>query len=327
MAFHENVQDPIFPQALVFRLGGDYCECSLVEFSWRIGLYKTQEVMTPKFVMFLREATQVYENGASGLEFWNNTASVIFNSGVSPESNIRSPIYFLVHRFITFSMNHRRHEDKFMKQNLFFLWCILQPGVCCNIPHFLACFLADSAASPRPGSPICGGYFITRSAHSYGLVVPNITRSLTFMEGNNFTMGYLETLRVVRNYGSHWGLIEIDDEGDDGEQPGEQSEQQPQPRHQIRNVRGQGERGQPMHHPAPMREPNFGGDMAKYFYSLSLSVNWIGGTVENLVQHLHVEQPPHLGYHYPICSWLSEYRGQGGDGAGTSGAQDEEYDD
>lgn len=52
--------------------------------------------------------------------------------------------------------------------------------------------------------------------------------------------------------------------------------------------------------PAPIVGAEFGGDMTGYFDQLSLSVNWIGGTVENLVQHFQVEQPPHLGYHYPI---------------------------
>ena len=56
-------------------------------------------------------------------------------------------------------------------------------------------------------------------------------------------------------------------------------------------------------------------------------MNWISGTVENLVQHLHVEQPPHLGYHYPIFLKWSEYQSRGADGAGTSGAQEDEDDD
>ena len=53
MTFHENIQDPTYPQALVFCLGGEYRECSLVEFSWRMGLYEAHEAMTPEFVMFL----------------------------------------------------------------------------------------------------------------------------------------------------------------------------------------------------------------------------------------------------------------------------------
>ena len=127
------------------------------------------------------------------------------------------------------------------KKNVF-LWYILQPGVCCNIPYFLTRFLDGSAISSRLGSPICGSHFITRLARSYVLIVPEITRSLTCMEDNEFSMGYLETMRVVRNFGSHWGLVHTDDEGDHGEHPGAQSEQQPQPRPRRRNVQGRRER-------------------------------------------------------------------------------------
>ena len=81
-------------------------------------------------------------------------------------------------------------------------------------------------------SPICGRHFITRLARSYGLIVPGITRSLTCMEENKFTMGYLETMRVVRNYGTHWGILNDNDDGD--EQPTDQPEPQQRPRR--RNV-------------------------------------------------------------------------------------------
>ena len=97
-------------------------------------------------------------------------------------------------------------------------------------------------------------------------------------------MGYLETMRVVKNYGTHWGILRADDEEED---PADQPEPQPRPRR--RNVRGRGERGQPMYPPASMIGTPFGGDMAGYFDQLSLSVNWIGGTMENVVRHLGVE--------------------------------------
>ena len=150
-----------------------------------------QEAMTPEFAMFFREAARDYENRASRIALWNNIASGIFNFGLSPESSIRSRIHRLIHRFITFSINHKHHGDKVTKQNLFFLWCILQSGVCCNIPYFLARYLVDSAASPRPGSPICGGHFITHLSRSYGLIVPDLTRSSTCKAESDFTMGYL----------------------------------------------------------------------------------------------------------------------------------------
>ena len=130
-------------------------------------------------------------------------------------------------------------------------------------------------------------------------------------------------MKAVKNYGTHWGILEDNDDGD--EQPTDQPE--PQPRLRRRNVRGKGERGQPMHPPTSMVGAPFGGDMAGYFDQLSLSVNWIGGTMEIVVRHLGVEQPPHLGYHYPICPRWTKYGGRGGDGAGTSGTNAEEEDD
>ncbi|XP_023748846.1 uncharacterized protein LOC111897112 [Lactuca sativa] len=129
-----------------------------------------------------------------------------------------------------------------------------------------------------------------------------------------------------KNYGTHWGILrDDDDEEEEEEEPADQPEPQPQPRR--RNMRGRGERRQPMHPPASTVGPPFGSNMAGYFDQLSLSVNWIGGTMKNIVRHLGVEQPPHLGYHYPICPRWTEYGGRGGDGAGTSGANDEEEDD
>ncbi|CAI9300656.1 unnamed protein product [Lactuca saligna] len=136
----------------------------------------------------------------------------------------------------------------------------------------------QSVASSRPGSPICGGHLVTRLARSYHLVVPDITRSMTCVDEHEFGMGYLETMRVVRNFGSHWGIVPSDAEGvDDDEELADQPASEPRPRHG--NVRGRGDRGQPIHPPASMVGTPFGSDMAGYFDHLSLSVNWIGGTV------------------------------------------------
>ncbi|CAI9293688.1 unnamed protein product [Lactuca saligna] len=148
---------------------------------------------------------------------------------------------------------------------------------------------------------------------------------MTCVDEHEFGMGYLETMRVVRNFGSHWGIVPSDGEGDDGdEQPADQPEPQPRPRR--RNVRRRGGCRQPMHPPTSMVGSPFGGDMAGYFDQLSFSVNWIGGTMENVVQQLGVEQLPHLWYRYPICSRWTEYRGHGAGGAGTSGAHEDEED-
>lgn len=110
MVFHENVQDPTFPQALVFRLGGEYGERSLVEFLWMMGLYEAHKAMSPEFTMFLREVARAYEGRVPGPEFWSNIASSVFNSSVSPESSIKSPIHRLIHRLITFSIHDKKIE-------------------------------------------------------------------------------------------------------------------------------------------------------------------------------------------------------------------------
>lgn len=100
----------------------------MVEFSWRMGLYEAYEDMSPKFAMFLQEVARDYEGEASGIEFWGNIMSGVFNSGVSRESSIKSPIHRLIHRIINLSIHHKRHGDKVTKLNLFFLWAILKPG-------------------------------------------------------------------------------------------------------------------------------------------------------------------------------------------------------
>lgn len=100
-----------------------------------------------------------------------------------------------------------------LKVNLFLLWTILQLGICCNIPYFLARYLAEHAVSSHPGSPICGGHFVSSLAHLYGVIVPGITMTLTCKEGNEFSLGYLETMRVMVNMGSHWSIPQSDDEG------------------------------------------------------------------------------------------------------------------
>lgn len=148
------------------------------------------------------------------------------------------------------------------------------------------------------------------------------------MEGNEFTLGYLETMRVVRNYGTNWGIVYSDAEEDDDQSTEKRDQPAPQPRPRGRsNVIGIGDKGQSVQQNAPLGGAHFRGNMLGYFEQLSLSVNWIGGTMETMVRHFNIEQPPHLGYHYLICPRWSEYQNRRGDGAGTSGAQDNEKDD
>lgn len=85
VVFQDNVEDPNFPQALVFCLGGVYRECSLCKFAWRFGLYEAHYTMKPIFFFsFLRVVVREYSRGVSEYDFWSNIAAGNFNSGVSP---------------------------------------------------------------------------------------------------------------------------------------------------------------------------------------------------------------------------------------------------
>lgn len=50
--------------------------------------------------------------------------------------------------------------------------------------------------------------------------------------------------------------------------------------------------------------PSQGDMMAAYLDRMHFSMNWIGETMENTVQHFNITQPPPLGNQYPYCpSW------------------------
>lgn len=60
MSFEENTVDPQYKRVLVFRLGGQYRECILVELAWMMGLYEQHEALSPLFDIFLRAVARDY---------------------------------------------------------------------------------------------------------------------------------------------------------------------------------------------------------------------------------------------------------------------------
>lgn len=180
--------DPHFTSALVFRLGGQYQECNLDELTWTKGLYEQHESMSPKFDIHLGSDEGEYSNGVNSYGFWTIIANGAFNSGISQESHIWSPIHLPIHSLVTFSINHKKHGDKVTSLNLFFLWRILAPRVCCNIPYFLAQYLGGKIVSSWAGSQFLGGHFVTRFVKSYGVFISGLTRTFTCIEGNDLPL-------------------------------------------------------------------------------------------------------------------------------------------
>lgn len=61
--FEDKTTDPNYNQTLAFHLGGVYCECSLMEFTWRMGLYTEEETQSPYFVLFLQGCVRDFTSG------------------------------------------------------------------------------------------------------------------------------------------------------------------------------------------------------------------------------------------------------------------------
>ena len=127
---------------------------------------------------------------------------------------------------------------------------------------------------------------------------------------NKLSIQFLSVMRVVVKTGGGYVIPPEDIEQRIGQQ-----EDQPRPRGR-RNIRGCGERGQLVHQHVPMGATTFGEDtMVGYFNQMTLNMNWIGGTMEKMIWHFSVTQPPHLGDHYHVFLTWSEYRTRCGDGA------------
>lgn len=100
---------------------------------------------------------------------------------------------------------------------------------------------------------------------------------------------------VVVNVGRGY-VIPTEDEEEQIGQPEEQPRQRG--RRNVREVNRCNNMGG-----GPSRDET----MAWYFDKMSVSMNWIGDTMENMIQHFNIEQPPNLGNQYPICPSWSEY--------------------
>lgn len=78
-------------------------------------------------------------------------------------------------------------------------------------PTFLLIFLRKKAVNSRDGSPNAGGHSVTRLEKSYNVFFTGMVQTLTCIEGNNLSMNYLESMRVVVNIGGIYGILEDDE--------------------------------------------------------------------------------------------------------------------
>ncbi|GKC69882.1 hypothetical protein Tco_1115765 [Tanacetum coccineum] len=128
-------------KGVTFRLGGVEREMSLLELGWRVGLYSERESKDVATLSGLRRAETVNSNHLTYL-FWPSIGDDKFNVGKTKAKSIRDPRIKLAHRCITMTITGKKETtNRVTKIDLFYLYCIFEERVVCNIPYWLAKYL------------------------------------------------------------------------------------------------------------------------------------------------------------------------------------------
>lgn len=148
------------PGNIKFCLGGEYCQCSMVELSWRLGIYDQQLVNTPEFGTFLEHCHQFFLDGVRGDLWWSTIAKKMYIAKSAQEGSIQSPTHRLIHRVISSTINQRKDDDKVPTLDVFYLWSINTPNTFFCIPYCIAVYLTEGVVKDRKTSKINGWMFM-----------------------------------------------------------------------------------------------------------------------------------------------------------------------
>nr|GEX35883.1 hypothetical protein [Tanacetum cinerariifolium] len=139
---------------------------SLLELGWRVGLYFERESRNPMTLSGLKGAETVNSTRLTHL-FWPIIGDGGYNVGNTKAKSIRNSRIKLAHRCITMTISGRKETtNRVTEIILFYLYCIFEEGVVCNIPYWLAKYLK----SVRDKGWIFRGMFVTKIAWSFGLL-------------------------------------------------------------------------------------------------------------------------------------------------------------
>nr|GEU35731.1 retrotransposon Orf1 [Tanacetum cinerariifolium] len=99
--------------------------------------------------------------------FWPTIGDDMFNVENTKSKSIRDPRIKLGHCCIMITITGRKENtNRFIKIDLFYLYCIFGEGVVCNIPYWFAKYLKGV----RDKSVIFKGMFVTKIAWSFEVV-------------------------------------------------------------------------------------------------------------------------------------------------------------
>ena len=302
------------PNTISFSLGGEMRQCSMVEFSWRLGIYDQDMSMTDYFEAFLENTYKELPEGVVASTWWSTIANRVYIPSTAQEGHIRSPIHRLIHRFIASTINMRKDGDKVPTLDIFYMWSIITPDVFCDLPYCIAKFLAEGAVKEKINSKINGGMFITRLARSFGILELPQAQMLTVIHPPPFNTALYRRARIVEKFGDSF-TIPNEDEPAVPEEPG-------------RRVRPRNERVREDPPVIPV-EDNEGWNQVeyrRYLDDIGRGVNYTNQSFDYLFQQMHIAPRPGPGYPY-IMNWderMQRRGGEGGSGAGGAGMDEEE---
>lgn len=108
---------------ITFCLGGERRELTLAELAMRtyiyIYIYLLTEVHIDSYLEFITGSIKVTK-GFKAETYWQDIANGTYHKGTTQESDIRSPIHRILHRFITNTINQKQEGDKVPTLDVFF---------------------------------------------------------------------------------------------------------------------------------------------------------------------------------------------------------------
>ncbi|GJX90374.1 hypothetical protein Tco_0343700 [Tanacetum coccineum] len=128
-------------KGVTFRLGGVERENSLLELGWRIGSYSERESRDVAILSGLRNAETVNATYLTH-SFWPSISDGGYDVRNTKAKSIRNPRIMLAHHCITMTITGRKETTHRVTEiDLFYLYCIFEEGIVCNIRYWLAKYL------------------------------------------------------------------------------------------------------------------------------------------------------------------------------------------
>ena len=180
-----------------FRLGGVEHTCSVMELSWRLGIYAKAEAESDECLAYLVEQPSYHADKFDFAHAWEWIRIGMFADGTSA-LNIKRNIHKLVYHLIVNTIQHHPNPNSMYPEDLWLLHCCTHDEMDINIPYEIAYLLGVVAGGAPPSNFIVGGHFVTRLARSYGILANDAMLSgLERIEPRYMDVAYLDSIGIM----------------------------------------------------------------------------------------------------------------------------------